>query len=123
MSELRISELVKSSRSLYGEVSPHVLVRSEGQFLYSSTVRFESLVGVLSSYPTRQTVTVGLWRVLGIAEVYWVHTKWGLFVHHPDISDSVERDTHSDLELDSGQLDAADHLSAGVLHLHHKLKI
>ena len=35
----------------------------------------------------------------------------------PDMADTMQRDTHGDLELRSGQIDARDHLGSGMLDL------
>jgi hypothetical protein len=44
-------------------------------------------------------------------------------VEDSDVSDSVKRDTHGDLELGGGKVDAGDHLGRRVLDLKTRVEL
>lgn len=130
MSELRVGKLVQSSGGPDGEVSPDVGARSEVELLQRSRRRLESSVGVLGGDADGDDVSLGLrlalrdgrGRVLKV-EVDLALAVRGLAVERADVADVVEGDSHRDLELGGGEVDARDHLRRRVLDLETRVEL
>jgi hypothetical protein len=124
MAELRIGKLVQTTGSTDGEVTPDVIARAEIELLKSSTGRLESSIGVLGRYANSHDMSfrTGLALSLGRARVGKVKVDLALSVRtlaieSTDISDTVQRQSHGDLELSGRKVDAGDHLGRRVLNL------
>ena len=124
VTELAVGEAVDTTRGTDGEVTPDVGRTPEVQLVHGSAGRLEALTGVLRGDPARGGVTLGLRATLGLeallAREVKVEVRGGVgvdAVEQADVPDAVEGDTHGDLELRGGQVDAGDHFGGRVLDL------
>ncbi|CAK5273990.1 unnamed protein product, partial [Mycena citricolor] len=130
MTELRIGKLVQTAGGGDREVPPHIGARSEVQLLDRSRRRLEPSIGVLSRnthshyMPFRSRFALQLVRVgLDLVKVDLGRRVESHPVELANVLDTVQRNTHGNLQLCSGQIDPRDHLSRRVLHLETRIQL
>ena len=130
VTELRIGKLVETTGRTDREVTPDVGARTEVELLESTHRRLESGVGVLGRDTDGDDVTLRRRLALGLGRLGALKVKVDptlavgrLAVEGTDVADAVEGDTHGDLELSRGQVDARDHLGSRMLDLKTRVEL
>lgn len=110
--------------------TPDVSVRPEVELLDVSSRGLEPVLRVLRGDAARDDVALRLGLALNLDRLRVDEVKVDLTggvrvetVESPDVADLGERDTHRDLELSRGEVDARDHLGCRMLDLKTRVKL
>lgn len=130
VTELRVREFVQTTGAVDGEVTPYVRARAEVELLERTRRRLEPCVGVLRGDTDGDDVTLGARAALVHAGVRVDHVEvdlrravWRDAIQLANVLDAVEGDTHRNLQLGSGKVDAGDHLRGRMLDLETGVKL
>mmetsp|Transcript_13544 Transcript_13544/g.23330 ORF Transcript_13544/g.23330 Transcript_13544/m.23330 type:complete len:715 (+) Transcript_13544:4833-6977(+) len=129
MTNLGVSKLVNTTRTVNTEVTPNVAGAAEVDFSNLTDGRLESVEGVLSSNTSSDGVAAsdaldGAVLTVLILEVNdFVSIEVLTTVEAADVRDAVEGDTHGNLDLAGRYVGSGDHLSDRVLNLETRVEL
>ncbi|KAH3686398.1 hypothetical protein WICPIJ_002577 [Wickerhamomyces pijperi] len=122
VTKLRIRERVDVTLVGNGEVTPDVGGGSEVQFVDGTTRWLETFTWIFRGDTTGGTVALWSWSSLRSQSRFGLEAKvdfsgsvWIDTVEQSDVSDSVQWNTHGNLQLSSWQVDTSDHFGGWML--------
>ena len=124
MTELGVRELVQTTGTTDGEVTPDVGVGTEVQFLKGTGRGLESSIWILGSDTDGNDVALRTGLSLKLVGFGFDHVKVDFRIaarsdpiELTDMLDAVERKTHGNLELSGGKVDSGNHFCGRMLDL------
>ncbi|PNY27761.1 Uncharacterized protein TCAP_02317 [Tolypocladium capitatum] len=130
VAKLAVREAVDAALGADGEVAPDVGAAPEVELVHDTVGRLEALAGVLGGDSAGRGVAGGCGSALGLGGGLELELEINLArgpgvdaVQQPDVTNPVQGQTHGDLKLGGGQVNAADHLSRGVLDLETRVEL
>ena len=130
VAELAVGEVVDAAGGSDGEVAPDVGAAAEVQLVHGAARRLEAFARVLGRDAARGRVTARLRAALRLVAVLLGEVEVDLgggvgidAVHETNVADAVQRQTHGDLQLRGGEVDAADHLGRRMLDLETRVEL
>lgn len=130
MAELRVRVTVDTTSGTDGEVAPDVRATPEVQLVHDTIRRLEALAGIFRRDSAGSQVALWSGPSLSLLALWRleleVDFRGGLgidTVEQPDVADTVQGNTHGNLQLSGGQVDTAHTFGGRVLDLETRVQL